>query len=128
MMKHTNEVDKYYGNGKITYLNRFRGVDRRRTEITTMVWATQQVCGSTLTFYALPVYVQSGAQVHDAFSLAVGMYGVSICANIICWFLLQWVGRRRLFLSGVLLSLAILIICGCVSLMSESATQGLLGP
>jgi SP family general alpha glucoside:H+ symporter-like MFS transporter len=37
MMKHTNEVQKYRGNGKITYLNCFRGVDLWRTEITIMV-------------------------------------------------------------------------------------------
>ncbi|KAL2829337.1 general substrate transporter [Aspergillus pseudoustus] len=124
MMKHTNEVEKYYGknNGKMTYLNCFRGVDRRRTEITTMVWVMQQVCGSTLTFYAIPLYAQAGFQARDAFNLAVGMYGVSICGNVVCWFLLQWVGRRRLFLTGTSLSLAILT-CGCVSLMPETAAQ-----
>ncbi|KAL3458909.1 general substrate transporter [Aspergillus heterothallicus] len=123
MMQHTNEVEKFYGDGKMTYFNCFRSEDRRRTEITTMVWVTQQVCGSTLTFYALPFYAQAGFHLHNAFNLAVAMYGVSICANVICWFLLPWVGRRRLFLSGVSLSLAILIICGCVGLMPEIAAQ-----
>ncbi|KAL2810601.1 hypothetical protein BJX63DRAFT_422950 [Aspergillus granulosus] len=125
MMKHTNEVEKYYGknNGKMTYPICFRGMDRRRTEITTMVWVTQQVCGSTLTFYAIPFYAQAGFQVHDAFNLAVGMYGVSICTNVVCWVLVPWVGRRRLFLTGTSLSLAIFITCGCVSLMPETAAQ-----
>lgn len=123
MMKHTNEVEKYYGNGKLTYLNCFWGVDRRRTEVTTMVWGTQQVCGSTLTFYAIPFYVQAGLQVRNAFNLALGMYGVSICANIFCWFLLPWIGCRRLFLTGTSLSLGILITCGFVSLIPETAAQ-----
>ncbi|GFF56929.1 hypothetical protein IFM58399_10431 [Aspergillus lentulus] len=29
MMKHTNEVEKYYGNDKLTYLNCFQGMDCR---------------------------------------------------------------------------------------------------
>lgn len=47
-------------------------VDRRGTEMTTMVWATQQVCGSTSTFYALLFYAQAGFHVHGAFSLTCG--------------------------------------------------------
>jgi SP family general alpha glucoside:H+ symporter-like MFS transporter len=123
VMKYTNEVEKHYGNSKMTYLNCFQGVNRRRTEIATMVWVTQLLCGSTLTFYALPFYVQAGFQLHDSFNLGIGMYGASICANVACWFLLPWVGRRRLFLSGASLSLPLLITCGCVSLTPATAAQ-----
>ncbi|KAH8696595.1 general substrate transporter [Talaromyces proteolyticus] len=105
MMSLTNKVEQYLGYGNISYRNCFRGVDLRRTEITTMVWATQQLCGSTLTFYAAYFYEQAGFRVHGALDLALGMYGLSIGANVISWLLLPWVGRRRLYLVGASLSL-----------------------
>lgn len=123
MMVHTNEVEKYLGKGKTSYVNCFKGVNLRRTEITTMVWITQQVCGSTLTFYAAYFYEQAGFRVTDAFNLAVGMYGMAIVANIICWFLLPRVGRRRLYLSGVFMSLIILIIAGSVGTLPQTPAQ-----
>ncbi|CEL10155.1 hypothetical protein ASPCAL13280 [Aspergillus calidoustus] len=124
MMIHTNKIEKTLtGDGNISYLNCFRGVDLRRTEITTMVSVTQQLCGSTLTFYAAYFYEQAGFHVRDAFNLAVGMYGLAIAANVISWFLLPFVGRRRLYLAGAALSLIILIVGGCVSLMPQTPAQ-----
>ncbi|KAL2784123.1 hypothetical protein BJX66DRAFT_348630 [Aspergillus keveii] len=124
MMTHTNKIEKTLtGDGNISYLNCFRGVDLRRTEITTMVWVTQQLCGSTLTFYAAYFYEQAGFDVRDAFNLAIGMYGLAIAANVISWFLLPFVGRRRLYLAGAALSLIILIVGGCISLIPQTPAQ-----
>jgi SP family general alpha glucoside:H+ symporter-like MFS transporter len=124
MMTHTNKIEKTLtGDGNISYLICFRGVDLRRTEITTMVWVTQHLCGSTLTFYAAYFYEQAGFDVRDAFNLAVGMYGLAIAANVISWFLLPFVGRRRLYLAGAALSLIILIVGGCISLIPQTPAQ-----
>jgi MFS transporter, SP family, general alpha glucoside:H+ symporter len=49
MMRHTNEVEKYLNGGGVTFRDCFKGSDLRRTEIASMVWATQALSGSALT-------------------------------------------------------------------------------
>lgn len=47
MMVHTNELEKEINSGT-TYLDCFKGVDLRRTEIACGVWMCQNLCGSGL--------------------------------------------------------------------------------
>ena len=44
MIKATNDLEMAMGEGT-SYLDCFRGIDARRTEITVMVWVTQAFCG-----------------------------------------------------------------------------------
>jgi MFS transporter, SP family, general alpha glucoside:H+ symporter len=73
MMLHTNEVEKRLGGGHITYLDCFKGINLRRTE---MVWDAQRFSGATLTAYAAFFYEQAGFAVNDAFNFQLGMYGL----------------------------------------------------
>lgn len=124
MMRHTNEVERYLqNNSSMTYLDCFRGSDRRRTEIASMVWITQALCGASLTGYAAYVYEQAGFSTANSFNLALGMYGLAIVGNVIAWFLLPTVGRRRLYLFGLIGCLVTLIACGIVSTRPISTAQ-----
>jgi MFS transporter, SP family, general alpha glucoside:H+ symporter len=84
MMRQTNEVEKYLKAGT-TYFDCFRGVDLRRTEIASMVWITQSLCGSPMTGYAAYFYEQAGFNSERAFDLSLGMYGLAICGGILSW-------------------------------------------
>lgn len=53
-------------------------------------------------------------QTNDAFSLSVGTYGLAIVRNVVSWFLLRHVGRRRLYLGGLLAMLITLLARGGV--------------
>lgn len=50
-MIHTNEVEKDISAGT-SYLDCFRGIDLRRTEIVVGVWAIQNLCGSSFMGYS----------------------------------------------------------------------------
>ena len=47
MMRHTDELEKELSVGS-SYLDCFKGVDLRRTEITCLAWACQPLCGASL--------------------------------------------------------------------------------
>ncbi|GLI80635.1 hypothetical protein PoHVEF18_008992 [Penicillium ochrochloron] len=87
MMEHTNEIEKYLkeDDGGMSYLDAFKGVDRRRTEIACMVWIAQQVCGTSLMGWATTFYEQAGFSVDDAFNLSLGVYGLGIVGAVISW-------------------------------------------
>jgi MFS transporter, SP family, general alpha glucoside:H+ symporter len=119
LMKKTNEVEKSLTAGS-SYLDCFRGVNLRRTEIACMVWMTQTLCGSPLTGYATYFYVQAGFGTEPAFDLSLGMYGMAIVGAMISWFLLPVVGRRTLYLWGTGLIFVILIIAGSVGTQTQT--------
>lgn len=121
MLRHTNEVEKYLNTESTTYFDCFKGVNLRRTEIACMVWATQALCGLSLTGWAAYYYEQAGFAVDNAFNLSIGMYGLGILGGIIAWVLLPRVGRRRLYIIGLIIMQLILIAAGTIgaTLMGE---------
>lgn len=124
MMRHTNEVEKYLQNSSgMTFWDCFKGTDLRRTEICCMVWCTQSLCGATLTGYAAYFYEQAGFNTENSFTLAVGMYGLAIIGGIISWFLLPSVGRRRLYLLGLIGLIITLIVAGSVATLPQTTGQ-----
>ena len=120
MMQHTNEVEKYLNGGGVSYLDCFKGTDLRRTEICCMVWCTQALCGSAMTGYAAYFYEQAGFSTANSFNLATGMYAGAIVAGILSWFGMRHIGRRTLYIGGLIGSLIILIITGIVGIFKET--------
>jgi SP family general alpha glucoside:H+ symporter-like MFS transporter len=125
MMEHTNEIEKYLkeDKGGMSYLDAFKGVDRRRSEIACMVWITQQVCGTSLVSWATTFYEQAGFSIDDAFNLSLGIYGIAIFGAVISWPLQARFGRRRLYLCGLSALLAILVVGGIVGALPTSRGQ-----
>ena len=122
MMKHTNEVEKYLGSG-IGFLDCFKGVDLRRTEIACMVWIAQNFSGGTLTGYAPYFCVQAGFNPQRAFDLSLGMYGLAIIAQVLSWFSMRVVGRRRLYIAGLALSFVTLMVAGGIGTRPSTASS-----
>ncbi|KAL5344272.1 hypothetical protein ACLOAV_010776 [Pseudogymnoascus australis] len=124
LMTYTNEVEKYLKDKpSIAYLDCFKRSDLRRTEIACVVWVTQQVCGTSLLGWAAYFYEQAGLQTNDAFSLSVGTYGLAVVGNVVSWFLMRRVGRRRLYLGGLLAMLITLLAIGGVGVAPKSRGQ-----
>lgn len=118
-MIYTNKTEQRLSSRKMSYADCFRGSNLRRTEIACLVWLTQVFCGSTLTQYAAYFYEQAGFDPSQSFSLSTEMYGVGIFGGIISWFLLRFVGRRRLYLAGLLISIVILVAGGIFAFTPE---------
>lgn len=82
MLTHTNEVEKHLmAGGAISYLDCFKRVDLRRTEITCCVWISQQLCGTSLMGWAAYYYKQAGFDTSHAFDLTVGTFGLAIAGG-----------------------------------------------
>ena len=111
LMRHTNEVEKYFNNG-LSYFDCFRGTDLRRTEIACMIWMIQSLCGSAMTGWAVYFYEQAGLSNERSFDLAIGMYGLAITGQLLSWYSMRHFGRRPLYLSGCILCFIILMIAG----------------
>src|SRR6266511_2882519 len=71
MMKQTNEMEKAMSRGT-SYLQCFRGIDARRTEIASMVWVIQAFCGSAFMGYSTQFYERAGLAVENAFNMSLG--------------------------------------------------------
>ncbi|KAI8667330.1 hypothetical protein LRP88_00916 [Fusarium phalaenopsidis] len=115
LMQHTNRVEKTLKYGGGSYLDLFKGVNRRRTEIACMAWICQALSGWSLTSYAPYFFEQAGFDASSSFNLSVAGYGVGILGGIMSWTLLSFVGRRKLYLSGLLIPVILLLAGGIVS-------------
>ena len=119
MMEHTNEVEKEISSGT-HYWDCFTGVDLRRTEISSIVWLVQSVCGSTFMGYSTVFYEQAGLATVDSFDLSMAQYALGAIGTMGSWFLMGWVGRRNIYLYGTGVLCALLFIIGMVGIAPAS--------
>ncbi|KAF5604187.1 general alpha-glucoside permease [Fusarium pseudocircinatum] len=117
IMQHIDSTEKKLGYGGSNFLDLFRGCNRRRTEICCMTWSCQALCGATLTGYAPYFLEQAGFESSKSFTLATGMYGLGILGGMISWILLSTIGRRKLYLAGLVAALLILTTSGTLSIV-----------
>jgi SP family general alpha glucoside:H+ symporter-like MFS transporter len=114
LMKHTNKMEKDYNYGGASYKDLFKGVNRRRTEIACLAWCSQALSGWSLTSYAPYFFEQAGFSASISFNLSTTCYGVGIAGGIISWILLPFVGRRKLYLYGLITPICLLTAGGIV--------------
>ncbi|KAF5022603.1 hypothetical protein F66182_5349 [Fusarium sp. NRRL 66182] len=117
LMKHTNKMEKDCNYGGASYRDLFKGVNRRRTEIACMAWVCQALSGWSLTAWAPYFFEQSGFSASISFNLSTAMYGLGIVGGIISWGLLPFVGRRKLYLYGLITPIILLLAGGIVSVV-----------
>ncbi len=112
-----------------TYYDCFKGINLRRTEITSCVWIIQQMCGGNLMGYSNYFYVQAGnLSENDSFSLSLGQYGVGIVGTLLSWYLMRTIGRRTLYIWGIGGLFLILIIIGglgCLPTTNKGVNWGI---
>ncbi|SPO04173.1 related to MFS maltose permease [Cephalotrichum gorgonifer] len=120
MMVHTNEIEKAQVAGT-SYMDCFRGVNLRRTEITCAVWAAQALCGNVFMIYSSYFYQLAGLPTEHAFSMTVGQYGMAFVGTLLSWVCIVYFGRRTLYATGLFTLFAILLIIGIISVTPASA-------
>jgi MFS transporter, SP family, general alpha glucoside:H+ symporter len=123
MMIHTNEIEKSIDEGT-SYLDCFKGIDRRRTEIACMAFAAQPFCGSAMGGTPTYFFVQAGLPTTISFQMSVGGLGLASVATIVSWFLMSKVGRRTLYLWGLGLLAALLFTVGTISAAAKDSHGG----
>lgn len=95
MMLAVNDHEKQTAHS-MGLLECFRGINLRRTEITIIVYLTQQLVGSPLVFYSVNVLQKAGLHQRAALIVTVGMYTLCICSTVCSMFAMRYFGRRTL--------------------------------
>ncbi|OIW33163.1 putative maltose permease [Coniochaeta ligniaria NRRL 30616] len=122
MMRHTDEVEKEISQGT-SYLDCFRGVNLRRTEIACIGWVIQAACGASLMGNAAYFFQQAGLATTTSFNFTVSLYSVAMVGVVISWFVMTRVGRRTIYLWGLSGLVVTMLTTGFVGL-SHSKKSG----
>lgn len=117
MMVHTTALEHQTTSGA-SYLDCFRGADRRRTEIVCMVWAIQNLSGNSFSNYSTYFLEQAGLGEADSYAFALGQYSMNMAGVFGAWFLMTCgIGRRALYLYGLCGLCALLFVMGFLGLV-----------
>jgi SP family general alpha glucoside:H+ symporter-like MFS transporter len=116
MMIHTNEIEKSIAAGT-SYIDCFKGVDGRRTEITSMTWVIQAFCGSAFMGYSTYFYQNAGLPNDASFDMSIGQFALGGVGTILSWFAMIWFGRRSLYVAGLTIMFILLLIIGFVGIV-----------
>ncbi|KAK1920272.1 hypothetical protein P3342_002568 [Pyrenophora teres f. teres] len=125
-MMETNDREQRMQTGT-SYKDCFKGVDRRRTEITCMVWIIQTLCGSTFMGFSTYFYEQAGIPPSHAFTLSLAQFALGLIGVIISWALMSHFGRRTLYLSGQTLTCLFVLLIGILACIPQPNTNSAKG-
>lgn len=94
------------------YLDCFKPVNIRRTEIAVGVYTIQVLSGIYLVGYSTYFFELAGLATDKAFDMSVGFLAVGFVATCFSWFLLTRFGRRIIYNVGLTCLIVLLIIIG----------------
>ncbi|KAJ5762492.1 uncharacterized protein N7511_005874 [Penicillium nucicola] len=115
MIIYTNALEKRVETGT-SYLDCFKGIDRRRTEIACCVWAAQSLCGAGLMGYSTVFYQRAGLAVSQSFTMSLAQYAIGVVGTLSSWVMMTYFGRRTLYVGGLFLLTVVLLVIGFVSI------------
>lgn len=119
MITHTLQIESE-AQKDASYMDCFRGVNLRRTEVCMVVFAGQQLSGATFAYTPTYFFVQAGISTDDAYVVAIGSTAMAFIGTLISWFLLSRFGRRTLYTCGLALAAGSMMIVGACSAASET--------
>jgi len=121
MIEHTNEMERVAKEGT-TYMDCFKGVDLRRTEIVVCCWVAQTLGGANLMGYYSYFLTQAGMDARNSFSLSMANSALGIVGTAGSWFLMAKIGRRKIHLGGLCCQFLLLFIVGSLSFSGTNAS------
>lgn len=119
MIKQTLAIEKQLESGT-NYLDCFKGVNLRRTEIVCFAFAGQVLSGSTFAYTPTYFFSQAGVGTNRSYQIAVGGTAISFIGTVCSWFIIERTGRRRLYLGGIGTLTVILMMIGIIATASEA--------
>ncbi|WWD01376.1 hypothetical protein V866_008319 [Kwoniella sp. B9012] len=97
----TIALEDHYA-AQATYVQCFRGSDRRRTIVALMVFILQQISGVIFVLgYSTYFFQLAGFATSDSFKLGVGVTAIGVFGNLTALYSVNRLGRRTLFLGGM---------------------------
>ncbi|KAH8646842.1 maltose permease [Xylariales sp. PMI_506] len=123
MMIYTAKVESEM-EASTTYLDLFKGVDLRRTEIAVLTYLIQELC-APLVAYIVYFLEQAGLPTAASYDFAMGEYSLAIVGVFIVFYLSSRVGRRKLILSGTLFMTVTTFIIGFLGIPDTKTHPGI---
>lgn len=120
MLVHTVQIESSLQEGA-SYLDCFKGVDLRRTEICCLAFCGQILSGSTFAYSPSYFFTTAGMSTDHAYQLNLGGTAIAFCGSIVSWWLITYFGRRTLYVTGQGILCVTLFIIGIIN-SSSSAT------
>ncbi|KAG9242028.1 general substrate transporter [Calycina marina] len=125
MMIHTTALEQEITSGA-SYLDCFRGSDRRRTEIVCMTWAIQNLSGNSFSGYSAYFLQRAGLDPSTSYDFALGQYGINMAGVFGAWWLMSLgIGRRSLYLYGLCGLCIMLFLLGFLGLVPNKTESSL---
>ena len=124
---HTTEIERAESAGA-TYLDCFKGIALRRTEINCVVWAAQILCGNAILGFAVVFLQQAGFTASQAFSVNIALSSCYIIGGLVCWGLMARLGRATIYMSGMTIMFVLCIVIGglgCAPAGNKAAQLGI---
>ncbi|KAH8819047.1 general substrate transporter [Xylogone sp. PMI_703] len=118
LIQRTNERELEYQT-QTSYLDCFRGINLRRTEISAMAWAIQILSGLSLPFYAVVFFEQAGFPTSQAFNMNVGMTALGFVGTCTSFFLIPRFGRRTLYFGGLCFLTSLMLLIGFLGIAPD---------
>jgi len=121
LMAYTNAMEKAMSEGT-QYWDCFKGVDLRRTEVACVTWLIQNATGSAFIGWSTYFLQQAGLATSMAFTMTIIQYAIGALGTISSWFLLAYIGRKTLFLTGLVMGTVFLVTIGGLGFISDGNT------
>lgn len=94
------------------FIDCFKGVNLRRTEINCVVWAAQILCGNAILGFSVVFLESAGFDADQAFDVNIALSACYIIGGVICWFLMPRLGRSTIYMGGLTFMFFCLIAIG----------------
>ncbi|KAG9231327.1 alpha glucoside transporter [Amylocarpus encephaloides] len=121
MMKVTNQFEIESSTGA-HYWDCFRGTNRRRTEIASMVFLTQAFCGIPFMSYSTQFYLRAGLSNEHSYTMSVGQSALGFLGCLITWWFMSKFGRRTLYVTGLSGMFVLLMAIGFCGITDNAAS------
>ncbi|KAM5364343.1 hypothetical protein ACJZ2D_011540 [Fusarium nematophilum] len=122
LLKATNEMEMENSAG-MNYWHCFMRSDLRRTEIASISYTAQALCGSVLMGYSVQFYLEAGLSPERALDFNVIQYSVGAIGVVLSWFWMSRFGRRTIYLAGMGSLFFILLAVGALGFVNRSNTS-----
>ncbi|KAJ9144194.1 Maltose permease [Pleurostoma richardsiae] len=107
-----------------SYMSAFRGTDRIRTLISIGVFVCQHAVGIIFVLSFSTYFFQlAGVGTSTALDLGVVVTACGVAGNICSWFVVNRLGRRPIFLAGMVACTTILLLIGILDVIPTSGAK-----
>ncbi|KAF4995634.1 hypothetical protein FGRMN_5026 [Fusarium graminum] len=119
MIVHTNKIENELNSGS-SYLDCFKGVNLRRTEIVSFVFVAQNTTGVGIGGTPTYFFVQAGVDPKNSFKFATGALGLASVGVILSWALIYRIGRRTLYVWACGLCAILMLLIGVLATVPQT--------